>query len=195
MLHNLVNTLEDKDLIAQIKETGDPKLVGTLYNRYIHHVFNVAYKYLKDKEEAQDAVMHIYEVLVKDIPRYEIRNFGGWLLMVTRNHCLKVLRKSKRTREKQEKFKNFQEDRMEWSDDPTHNAVEEREIKLSNLEAAISELKEEQRACIKLFYLDQKCYNEVAESTGYSLKQVKSYIQNGKRNLKIILTTKYGQSI
>jgi len=59
---------------------------------------------------------------------------------------------------------------------------------LQQLPNAISNLNTEQRLCINLFYLKEKCYEEISMQTGYSLKQVKSYIQNGKRNLKIYLS-------
>ena len=66
----------------------------------------------------------------------------------------------------------------------------EKEVKeklLTNLELALTHLKEEQRTCIELFFLQEKKYEEVAELTGFSAKQVKSYIQNGKRNLAIYM--------
>jgi RNA polymerase sigma-70 factor (ECF subfamily) len=61
------------------------------------------------------------------------------------------------------------------------------EENLQSLEKGIQELPVEQKRCIELFYLQQKCYKEITEITGYEQKKVKSYIQNGKRNLKIYL--------
>jgi RNA polymerase sigma-70 factor (ECF subfamily) len=58
------------------------------------------------------------------------------------------------------------------------------------LEEAIQELSEEQKLCVNLFYLQKKSYQQITDRTGFTLMQVKSYIQNGKRNLKIILEKK-----
>ena len=68
--------------------------------------------------------------------------------------------------------------------------VDLKEVKLQQLEEGITKLNSEQKICVELFYLQNKSYVEVAEITGYELNQVKSYIQNGKRNLKIYLEKK-----
>jgi RNA polymerase sigma factor (sigma-70 family) len=77
---------------------------------------------------------------------------------------------------------------MENEIDPHHDDVNEKEINLSNLNEALKSLAEKQRICVELFYLQEKSYNEVAEITGFTMNEVKSFIQNGKRNLKIYLT-------
>ena len=59
---------------------------------------------------------------------------------------------------------------------------------------SLEELNPEQKQCLILFYLEKKSYQEISENTGFSLMQVKSYIQNGKRNLKILLDKKMNKS-
>jgi len=59
--------------------------------------------------------------------------------------------------------------------------------KTMKLKEAMTSLNREQGLCVTLFYLEEKSYKEVVEITGFSSNQVKSYIQNGKRNLKLYL--------
>lgn len=180
-----LSTLSDIALIDQYKETGKSVHVGELYKRYTHLVFGVCMKYFKNTEEAKDATMGIFEKLMVDLKQHEVQNFKGWLWQVSRNYCLMILRKSKPKIESEDALKKIDGGLVE-SDKIFHlNNSEVKEEQLTSLEEAIKHLKVEQRKCIELFYLEDKSYTEVAEKTGYSLKEVKSYIQNGKRNLQI----------
>jgi len=183
--------LSDEDLIASYRQTGDMEVVGTLYKRYMHMVFGVAMKYMKEAEEAQDITMMVFEKLITDLKTHQIQQFKPWLYMVAKNQCLMVLRKRKgheTTALPEYNLENEDEGGMEsaLSDHLDDSAL--KEAQLVNLEEGIKTLNEEQRICVELFYLRDKSYVEVAEITGYDLKQVKSYIQNGKRNLKIYLS-------
>lgn len=175
--------LNDLELIAHYQKSHQSKYVGELFNRYAHLVLGVCLKYLKNSDESQDAVMQIFEKLLEDLKHQNIQNFKSWLHVVSKNHCLMKLRK------KQKVTTGEAFEHAERTLEATNNIdeVEVKEEHLSQLEQAIEELKPEQRNCIKLFYLEKKCYQEVAENTGYSEKQVKSYIQNGKRNLKLLI--------
>ena len=189
MLFRSVNIgkLTDLEVIARYRKTGNNDCVGELYKRYSTLVFGVSLKYLKDEAEAQDAVISIFEKLMDDLHKHTISNFKSWLHSVTRNHCLMALREKQ---SKQRKVVQFQAENTVNGHQPIDAEREEKHLKetqLSELEEAIKQLNEEQRTCIELFFLQQKCYQEVAELSGYTMKQVKSYIQNGKRNLKNIL--------
>jgi len=180
--------LSDEELIEKFLETGDKHFFGVLFQRYTHLVFGACMKYLKNKDESEDAVMDIFEKLMGELKAHEVRNFKGWIYTVSRNHCLMKLRK-----EKQMQMTN-QPDKLDGivveMPEPMHlNSTMEKEVELTNLEQAMTKLNEEQRVCLELFYLQEKCYTEVASITKYSLNEVKSYIQNGKRNLKNYLTT------
>lgn len=177
----------DLELIQDYQRSGDNRHVGVLFERYNHLVFGVCMKYLKNQEESKDAVIKIFEKLLDDLKTNEISNFKSWLHTVTRNHCLMFIRKHKKQWEREQDLESA-EYKLESEDEMA--AVQAKELELTQLEKAIQLLKPEQRSVIELFYIQQKCYNDVAEITGFTMKQVKSYIQNGKRNLKIILTTK-----
>jgi RNA polymerase sigma-70 factor (ECF subfamily) len=60
----------------------------------------------------------------------------------------------------------------------------------SFLEQSLIELSQEQRHCVTLFYLQKKSYQQISESTGFNYMQVKSFIQNGKRNLRALVEKK-----
>ncbi len=173
------HALSDLEIVAAYKETEDAELVGELFERYTHWIFGVCFKYLKEHSAAEDAVIQIFEKLLTDLKKYEIQHFRGWLHQVARNHCLMILRKQKHT--------TTSLDDVEW--EPSEHPFEEQEGKqqeaqLTQLEAGISQLGAEQKRCIELFFLQEKSYKEIEELTGFTNKQVKSYIQNGRRNLK-----------
>ncbi len=178
----------DEELISLYKKTGDLGIVGVLYDRYTALTFGVCLKYLKNREESRDAVMQIFEKLISSLKHHDIAVFKGWLYVTARNHCLMHLRAKK--------GKNFEELSpflMETGGNGHQDADTDLETDLNRLEQCIETLGHEQKVCIRLFYLQQKCYREITETTGYDLNKVKSYIQNGKRNLKICMD-RHGQS-
>lgn len=177
--------LTDNELIKNYKQTDDGIYLGELYKRYSHLVYGVCLKYLKNEEEAEDAVVQLFEKLMDDLKKHEIENFKSWLHSVARNHCLMFLRKKQVLLKKVTEYEAVYEHEETFAAPFELNEKAEQELVFTDLEKAIATLKEEQRICIDLFYLKEKCYQEVAEETGFSEKQVKSYIQNGKRNLAI----------
>lgn len=178
------------ELVMKYRKTQKQEFLGELYNRHMTLVMGVSMKYLHNEHDSSDAVMEIFEVVREDLLKYEVSYFKSWLYMVTKNYCL--MRKSKlRTQQKREE--NYQRDSRTFmeSESAIHLMEEDRrEEQLTQLENCIETLRDQQKQCIELFYLREKCYLEIAESTGYALSKVKSYIQNGKRNLKLCLERK-----
>jgi len=182
-----IQSFTDNELIKQYKKAGDNSLVGELYKRYSHLVYGVCLKYLKNEEESKDAVLQIFENLLSDLKKHDISNFKSWLHSVSRNHCLMFLRKQQTKLKRVNEYEAVYQHEESFSAPFAVHEKEEKEIMLTKLEEAMTGLKEEQRLCIQLFFLEEKCYHEVAEITGYHIKKVKSYIQNGKRNLANIM--------
>jgi len=178
--------LTDKELITEYKKTGDVDCIGKLYQRYMDLVFGVCLKYFKDAEKSKDAVMEIYSELCLKLRQYEVENFKPWLSVVSRNYCLMQLRSPRSLR-----VTEFDADVMQ-TEQITHpgNEILEREADFDKLEECIALLPTDQRQSIRLFYLEKKCYNEIAGITGFEWSKVRSLIQNGKRNLKICLSSK-----
>ena len=176
-----MHSLSDVELISQFK-AGEKNALGILFTRYTSLVYGTSLKYLKDRDEAKDAVMQVFEKLNQSLHQHEVSNFKSWLYVSTRNHCLMQLR-SRKGKETREITPNLM-----GSDFVLHLESEpEIEENLSKLEKCIAELGIDQQQCVRLFYLDEKCYKEVADQTGFDMNQVKSFIQNGKRNLKLCM--------
>lgn len=181
------NHFSDNELITEYKATKNNVFVGILYKRYSHLVLGLSLKYLKDVDEAKDAVMQIFEKLLSDLLKHNIEYFKSWLYTLSKNHCLMILR-TKQSRLKKEIDLQVNADSFMETESSLHpNTSEEKEKQYTLLEKAIDELNEDQKKCIELFYLKEKSYNQIVDLTGYSLNEVKSFIQNGKRNLKIKL--------
>jgi RNA polymerase sigma factor (sigma-70 family) len=185
------NDLSDDDLLAAYRASGDKALVGELYTRYAHLVYGLCLNYFRDREMARDAVLQLFEKLFESLKKNEPENFKMWLTFVARNFCISELRKQKVQRERTENYLRDEDETL--IDDPESSVFEDaqmREDKLKKLENAVMALEGEQRTCIELFYFKDKSYREIADITGFSEKMVKSYLQNGKRNLKLILEEK-----
>ena len=172
----------DNELIEKYRNSRDKEYVGVLFERYYFLVYGLCLKYLQDEDEAKDAVLQIFEKLFTDLFKHNIQNFPSWLHSVARNHCLMNLRKKKQI-EKHEQILRFEKEQFHEQPDFEEKLIETQ--RMNGLNEALAELKEEQRVCIDLFYLQEKSYNEICDTTGYNYKQVKSFIQNGKRNLKL----------
>ena len=157
--------------------------MGELYKRYVHLVYGVCLKYLRDRDESKDAVMQIFEKLFVSLKEHDVENFKSWLHVTTKNHCLMALRKAKNKNPSSDIDISI----MELSPDEHHEDESELEENLSALKNCMEQLKESQKKCVELFFLKKKCYQEIVSITSYPLKKVKSYIQNGKRNLKICI--------
>ena len=185
-LKNIASTNQsDTELVLLYRESGDLKVLGELYQRYMELVYGVCLKYLKEPELAQDAVMQIFEELVSKLKKHEVDNFRGWLHQVAKNYCLMQLRTPKNL-----KTVALPPLLMQNEEDVHLNGVMEKEENFQKLEKCIASLSDEQRTMIKLFYLDGKCYNEIVEITGLEWNHVRSSIQNGRRNLKLCMEKK-----
>jgi RNA polymerase sigma-70 factor (ECF subfamily) len=180
--------ITDEELLRQFNRNGSLETLGALYSRYMHLVYGVSLKYLESREDARDAVMQIFEKLILDLPGQEIRNFKSWLYVLTKNFCLMQIRSRKSADGRLEGYK-FEQEFME-SESEMHPMDREDHSVEADLQRCMEKLKKEQKQCIELFYYQNLCYQEIAEQLGIHEKKVKSFLQNGKRNLKICLEGK-----
>ena len=176
--------LTDEQILGAYQATGDPDAISTLIDRYLHLVYGVCLKYLKQTERAEDASMEILGRLLNELKHHAVQNFSPWLYQVSKNHCLMILRK------KDPLILTTQMDVHQLTADvfmefePEVHLNHKKQDILNILEMALDQLKKEQQQCLRLFYLEKRSYHEIAEITGMNEKQVKSHLQNGKRNLK-----------
>ncbi len=171
----------DEELLNSYRNSGDLALLGLLFERYMPMLYGVCLKYLKDEEAAKDAVMGIFEELISKVKQHEVKQFRSWVYVLGRNFCLMQIRAGKN---REELSLDEVMESLPFLHPEENNQKEEA---LSTLEKCMQKLNEAQRQSVQLFYLEEKCYKEVVELTGYSMNDVKSYLQNGRRNLKICL--------
>jgi RNA polymerase sigma-70 factor (ECF subfamily) len=175
--------LEDEELLRKYKATKDRELLGIALQRYTMLLLGVGMKYLKDRLQAEDAVQAVFLKVITSLPQEDILNFKGWLYILMRNHCLQLLRDKNRF--------TAEIDSNSIADEPTDKDEQLKlEYTLEQMQAAIQQLATDQKVCVIGFYLQKKSYQQIMEETGFTFAQVKSYIQNGKRNLKIALERK-----
>jgi RNA polymerase sigma factor (sigma-70 family) len=174
------NHKEDKELLQHFYNDGNNEWLGILLQRYTMLLFGVCMKYLKNEEEAKDAVQQVFLKVINELHKYPVEYFKSWLYMVAKNHCLMKLRdKGKYTQEINEKIMAAPHDAADLE------SLKDKDKTLELMSLALLQLNKEQQVCVTLFYLEKKSYQQITDETGYSLMQVKSNIQNGKRNLKL----------
>jgi RNA polymerase sigma factor (sigma-70 family) len=173
---------DEQTLLLRFKASGDLEILGKVFSPYSGMLLGVCLKYLKDREDAKDAVMQVFEKLVSLLRAHEVTNFKSWLYVTTRNHCLMQIR-AKKGKFKEDISSAVMENELllHLDDEP------ELEENLVKLEGCISELVGEQRDCVRYFFLQELCYKDICTKTGFDMNKVKSYIQNGKRNLKLCM--------
>jgi RNA polymerase sigma-70 factor (ECF subfamily) len=176
------NELPDKELVSLFRTSGNMEVLAVLFQRYMELLYGVCLKYLKQPEAAKDAVMQIFEELVQKLPKHEVDNFKSWLHTLAKNYCLMQLRTPKNL-----KTTEFNPDSMQLEEEMHLNGVLLKEENLQKLERCLQTLSQEQKQTVELFYLQNKCYKEIAAITGIEWNKVRSFIQNGRRNLKICM--------
>lgn len=176
--------ITDAELLDRYYADGKTEWIGALLERYTLLLLGVCMKYLKDEEEARDCVQQVFLKVLTELPKYRVDYFKSWLYMVAKNHCLMKLRGQ------QGRQVRTVTDGMAIAAPDDRQALLEHEDTYDVLEESLAELNEEQRQCINLFYLQKHSYQQISEQTGYTPMQVKSYIQNGKRNLRLLMERK-----
>lgn len=182
-LKNISNpAASDTEMVMAYRQSGDLQVLAVLYQRYMELVYGVCLKYLSNPETAKDAVMQVFEELIEKLKKHEVDNFKSWLYTVAKNHCLMQLRS-----QKNKKTVSISPDIMQSGEELHLNGELQKEAEFKKLERCLQTLSVEQKQTVELFYLQQKCYNEIVELTGIEWNKVRSLIQNGRRNLKICM--------
>lgn len=172
----------DEELVTQYQKNGNVDLLGILMERYTVLIYGVCLKVLQDETAAEDAYMGIFEKLTLKVQQHDIQSFRPWLHVLTRNHCLEILRKQKKHLTVSYDGAFMQSEAVEhpFMETATNG-------KLSALSDCLETLKGEQKACVQLFYFEGLSYKEIAAQKVIEIGKVRSYIQNGRRNLKICI--------
>jgi len=181
--------IEDKELLDRFYNDGNNQWLGILLQRYTMLLLGVCMKYLNNEEEAKDAVQQVFLKAITELQKYKVDYFKSWLYMVAKNYCLMKIRNNhgRHAVEVNENIAGHEDD------GDVQLQLKEKDNTLNLLHEGLEELNEEQKQCVTLFYLQKKSYHQITEMTGFTMLQVKSYIQNGKRNLKLIVEKKLKQ--
>ena len=174
--------ISDTELLSQFYADHNNEWLGILLERYTMLLLGVSMKYLKNEEEAKDAVQQVFLKAINELHKYKVEYFKSWIYMIAKNHCLMKLRDKGRF------SAEINDQVLTTPAEPESNNIHiQKDKTLDNLAGALLQLNKEQQQCVTLFYLEKKSYQEIAAQTNFSILQVKSHIQNGKRNLKIIM--------
>jgi len=182
--------ITDQELLEKFSADHNNEWLGVLLERYTLLLLGVCMKYLKNEDDAKDSVQQIFLKVIQELHKYKVEYFKSWIYMVAKNHCLMKLR------DKQGKIPVEINERLMTAP----GEVTDQQVLMKNdqtldlMEEALKELNPEQKQCVTLFYLQKKTYQEIKEMTGFTMLQVKSYIQNGKRNLRILIERKLKES-
>jgi RNA polymerase sigma factor (sigma-70 family) len=178
--------ITDQQLLENFYADHDNEWLGILLQRYTLLLLGVCMKYLKNEEDAKDSVQQVFLKVIQELQKYKVDYFKSWLYMVAKNHCLMKLR------DRQGKITTEINDRLsiKAGEETDRNNLLQHEHRFELMDNALKELNPEQQQCITLFYLEKKSYQEISDATGFNMLQVKSYIQNGKRNLRILIEKK-----
>jgi RNA polymerase sigma factor (sigma-70 family) len=176
----------DEELALNYFKTGDKEFVGFLFEKHVKTVFGVCLFYFRDKDVAKDAVMQIFEKLIIELKKTEVKNFKGWLSFVVRNYCISELRKNKNKFHLPESYLDFELSETSLEDEEKILGVSDEEM-IDHMQICLVDLKENQKVCVELFYLKNQSYQQICDKTNFSLNEVKSFLQNGKRNLKLLV--------
>jgi RNA polymerase sigma-70 factor (ECF subfamily) len=181
--------LSDEELVSQFKRDGNKSVFAELFKKHVKVVYGTCLFYLQDKDEAQDATMQLFEKLMVEVKIRDISNFKGWLSFVVRNHCISIIRKNKSNQKNIKSYYEFEYEAPNIETEEKINSVDDDQM-IALMTESLFQLKEKQRICIDLFYLKNKSYQDIAIETNFSINEIKSYIQNGKRNLKLLIEEK-----
>jgi len=177
--------ISDQELLERFYADHDNQWLGLLLERYTLLLLGVCMKYLKNEELARDSVQQIFLKVITELQKYKVEYFKSWIYMVAKNHCLMQLRDKpgKNTVEVKESI-------VAETEETDKETLLLNEKTYEYMSEAMKELNADQQLCVTLFYMDKKSYQQITEQTGYSMMQVKSHIQNGKRNLRILIEKK-----
>jgi len=179
------NHITDSELLEDFYATRNNELLGVLLQRYTLLLLGVCMKYLKNEDEAKDSVQQVFLKAITELQKYKVEYFKSWIYMVAKNHCLMILR------DRQGKLPIELTEKTAIAVDETDRSVFiQHDVTLELMSDSLKELNTEQQQCVTLFYLQKKSYQEISDQTGFTMMQVKSHIQNGKRNLKILIESK-----
>ncbi|MEL6655687.1 MAG: sigma-70 family RNA polymerase sigma factor [Bacteroidota bacterium] len=174
----------DEELVRQFQQSGDRFLLGLLLRRYSQSILGTCHYYLRQPQDAEDAAMEVCELIVRQLQKpKEIKRFKDWVFIIARNYCFRKLKDNKRLTELSTEWeKDFLNSDVQYELGDTLYVQEE--ALYARVDAEIQQLNEQQRLCLTAFYWQGEKYKDIAARYGMTTDEVRSAIQNGRRNLR-----------
>ena len=177
-----VNRRDESSLLLKYLKTNDLSYLLELYRPYMHLVYGLAFKYVKDPKQSQEIVYCIFKKLIKDIKRQEVRVFGNWLYNLSLDFCKQWRDRGRTESDQIVALGGSTQTPVEFYDDKDDDSFEE---EISSMEDEVMRIKSQQEKCSQLFFKEQRCFQEIADITGWEVSEIKYHVKNAKRKTNI----------
>ena len=159
---------------------GESAALAELIRRHQNRLYQLAYRFLKDSLEAEDALQEVFLKVYEHAFRFEPQgSVSAWLNRITANHCLNRLR----SRVPQESLDTAEAPEVRDHQASPLEALEEQELS-QRLEALLAALPENQRRALILKRFAGLSYQEIADSLGLSVDAVDGLLKRARQFLK-----------
>lgn len=173
---------EDIHLIQAVLQ-GNQSAFRTLVERYQSYVFTIAFKVLKNREQAQEVAQDVFIKVYRMLGSFQQKSkFSTWLYTIAYRAALDEVRKKKQYTESIEADDQYLQIGDNASRSPSFNTIQEDLNK--QLEQAIQQLKPIDATVITLYYLNEKNVQEISAITGLSRTNIKTKLHRLREQLR-----------
>jgi len=180
---------KDGDLLARIRNGGDPAAFEELVSRYQDKVWRLARGITRSDADAEDVLQNVFLTVYNKLDTFEGRSsFSSWLYRIAANASYMKLRVRKSDRayapEDIEPLVERSDDERypDWANGPEEKLASREAVGIIN--EAIEKLPEEYRAVLVLRDVEEFSNQEVADMLGLSIPAVKSRLHRARLFLR-----------
>ena len=186
--------MNNKELLTKIKK-GDPNAFKQLFEQYQHFVYNICYRMIGNREEAEDTTQDVFIKIYHSIGKFRgDAKISSWIYRIAVNTCLKIERRKKLNYWISLEFL-FQDN--EDNQPMSQEKMPDQQVEISETEnivqQAIHKLPVRQKTALILHRYENLSYEEISQVMETSLSAVESLLHRAKENLteKLIPLKKY----
>lgn len=154
-----------------------------LFYKMRDKLFRYALRFVKESETAEDVIQDVMVKLWQKRQEADsIENLEAWLMVLTRNRSLDILRRDK------EKMVNVDEAYGISDKAPIPDKLMEQTDLLNQLNICLDQLPEKQRQIFHLREIEQLSYDEIVQVTGFTLDDVKVSLFRARKHIQRMLS-------
>jgi RNA polymerase sigma-70 factor (ECF subfamily) len=154
-----------------------------VFNKMKDKLYRYALRFVKDVEAAEDVVQDVmYKLWQKRQEADGIENLEAWLMVLTRNRSLDILRKEK------DNMVNIDEAYTVSDTAPIPDKQMENADLMTQLNECLNQLPEKQRTIFHLREIEQMSYDEICQATGFNLDDVKVSLFRARKHIQRMLS-------